>query len=620
MLILLRITGMAWRYRMRLCLALLSTLGTIGFVLLRPHILGETVDKLVRFEDGKIVPGDVELSTLVWLAVALLSVSLIRGLFNFGRTYTSDSLSQKVAYDLRNDIYDKLQHLSFAYHDKEHTGDLMSKATADVEAIRRFIMMGLVRSFETLLSLLAIIPIMVILNWQLTLISLAFVPFLVIRSTVVVGRMRKLWLHVQEVTGQLVTLLQENLSGIHVVKAFAGEEHESKKYARKAEELQQEHFKSERLQGTNSAWMTFYFTLALGLIMWFGGLEVIRGDLTAGGLAKFLLYMGVLTFPIRTIAFTINAYSRAISSSERLFDVMDARSPVEEKDDAVEMSRAQGYVRFNNVSFSYDHQAPALARVNISVEPGSVVALLGAPGSGKTTVGSLIPRFYDATDGQITIDGEDIRDFTLASLRRNVGVVQQDVFLFAATIKENIAYGAMGASLEEIVQAAKIAQLHDHIESLPEGYDTWVGERGVTLSGGQRQRLSIARTILVNPPVLILDDSTSSVDVETERLIHRAMAQVVKGRTTFVIAHRLSSVRDADLILVLRDGQIVEEGTHEELIAQGGIYQDIYDLQLRPQEELMLDPSLQPGSVTGSNPGRQSLHSEPLAADDGGDT
>ena len=592
MSILLRIAGMAWRYRTRMVLAYLSFFAAIGFSLLIPYLFGEAIDKLVSTEDGKFVTTDVGRDALVLIALALLGASIMRGVFDFARTYTTDSLSQKVSYDMRNSMYDKLQHLSFAFHDNEHTGNLMSKVTSDIEAVRRFVMMGLIRSLEVLFRIVAISIILVFLNWELTLISLVFVPFLIYRSTVVMIRLRLMWLNVQLIMGQLVTVLQENLVGIHVVKAFAAEEHESRKYAAKAQELREEYFKNERLQGTNSAWMTLAFTMSMGLILWYGGWEVLRGDLTAGGLTKFTLYLGQLFFPIRMSAFVIATFSRAIASGGRIFDVLDARSPVEEIPDARDMTDVKGHVRFENVSFSYDKQVPALKNIDISAPPGTVVALLGAPGSGKSSIVNLLPRFYSVTEGRITIDGEDIQRFTLASLRRNVGIVQQDVFLFTASIGDNIKYGVVDASQEDIVRAAKIAQLHDHIESLPDGYNTWVGERGMTLSGGQRQRLSIARTILVDPPVLILDDSTSSVDVETERLIHEAMTEVVKGRTTFVIAHRLSTVRDADLILVLKDGEIVEQGTHRELITRDGIYQDIYELQLRPQEEILLDASV----------------------------
>ena len=592
MSILIRITRMTWYYRTRLISAYLTFFAAIGFSLFIPYLFGESIDRLVTVEDGRLISAEAGRNTLVLIALALLGASIMRGIFDFARTYTTDSLSQKVSYDLRNQIYDKLQHLSFAFHDNEHTGNLMSKVTSDIEAVRRFVMMGLIRSLELVIRVVAITGLLVFLNWELALISLIFVPFLVYRSALIMIRLRLMWLKVQQIMGQMVTVMQENLEGIHVVKAFAAEEHEKKKFAKKAQELREEYYKNERTQGTNSAWMTFYFTLALGIVMWYGGWEVIRGDLTAGGLTKFVLYLGQLFFPIRMSAFVIATFSRAMSSGQRIFDVLDAQSPVEEKPDARDMGRAKGHVQFNDVSFSYDDRVPALKNLEISVPPGSVVALLGAPGSGKSTVVNLLPRFYEVTEGQITIDGNDIRDFTLASLRRNVGIVQQDVFLFSAGIRDNISYGAINASDEDVVNAAKVAQLHDHIESLPGGYDTWVGERGVTLSGGQRQRLSIARTVLLDPPVLILDDSTSSVDVETERLIHKAMKGVMEGRTTFVIAHRLSTVREADIILVLKDGKIVERGTHQELIDQGGIYQDIYELQLRPQEEILLDAAV----------------------------
>ena len=589
---LLRINSIAWQFRTRMLLAYLSFFAAVGSSLAIPFLFGSAIDKLVGFEDGAIVGKSVSTNALLWIALSLLGISLARGLFDFARTYAVDSLSQKVSYDIRNKFYDKLQHLSFAYHDREHTGDLMSKATADVESIRRYVNMGLVRSLEVVMRIVAAVAILTFLNWELTLISLAFVPFIVVRSTLVMGRLRRMWLEVQQRMGEAVTLLQENLVGIHVVKAFASEDYEKRRYARKAAELREEYFRSERLQGVNSAWMTFYFTAALGLILWYGGLEVINGGLTAGGLTMFILYMNQLTFPIRMSAFIINSFSRAISSGERIFDVLDAESPVVEKPNARELTGAQGLVKFEDVSFAYEGRVPALQNVNLTAEPRQITAILGAPGSGKSTIMNLLPRFYEVTKGRITIDGEDVRDFTLASLRRNVGIVQQDVFLFSASIRDNIAYAVADASTEEVMNAAKVAQLHDHIISLPDGYDTWVGERGATLSGGQRQRLAIARSILMDPPVLILDDSTSSVDVQTERQIYQAMVEVMKGRTTFVIAHRLSTVRQADLIVVLKEGAIAEQGSHDQLFAAGGIYRDIYDMQLRPQEELMLDAAL----------------------------
>ena len=593
---------MAWEHRPTLILAYVSFFAAIGFSLLVPRLFGDSIDQLVEIDGEQVVVLAVEWSNLIILALAILGANLARGFSDFARTYATDALSHSVSFDLRNLLYDKLQHISFAYHDKEHTGNLMSKATSDVEAIRRFINLGLVRSLDVIVRIVAITGILLFLNWQLALLSLIFVPFVVIRSTLVLRRLRRMWMHVQEVMGETSTVLQENLVGIHVVKAFASEEYEKEKYRKKAQELREEFYQSERLQGVNSAWMSLYFTFALGLILWFGGLEVINGNLSPGGLAQFVLYMNQLTFPIRVSAQIINSFSRAISSGQRLFEVLDAKSPVEEIPDAKVMGRSQhGRVQFNDVSFSYDEHTPALSHVNIDASPGQITAILGAPGSGKSTIVNLLPRFYDVTEGHIDIDGEDIRSVTLESLRRNVGIVQQDVYLFSDTIRGNIAYGAVNATLEDVIEAAKVAQLHDHIMSLADGYDTWVGERGSTLSGGQRQRLSIARTVLIDPPVLILDDSTSSVDVETERLIHQAMINVMKGRTTFVIAHRLSTVREADLILVLQEGQIVEWGSHIDLMAKRGNYRDIYDLQLRPQAEILLDAAITTDENGGDN-------------------
>ena len=599
--ILIRINKIAWQFRTRLTLAYVTFAIAVGFSLFIPYLFGQAIDTLVGFdqETSSFQGKDPLNSTLLWLALGLLGASLCRGFFDFARTYTTDSLSQKVTYVLRNQFYNKLQHMSFAYHDREHTGDLMSKATSDVEAIRRYVNIGMVRSIEAGLRAVALLAILVFINWELTLISLAFIPFIVTRSVLVMGRLRAMWTKVQITMGETVTVLQENLVGMHVVKAFASEEYEKRKYDLKAQQLRTEYFLSEKTQGTNSAWMSFYFTIALGLILWYGGWEVLKGDLTPGELGMFMLFLNQLTFPVRMAGFIINSFSRAISSGRRLFDVLDANSPVLEKEDAIEIGRAEGRVRFENVSFSYDPRVPALSDVDISAERNQVIAILGAPGSGKSTIVNLLPRFYEVGSGRVTIDGMDIRDMTLQSLRRNVGIVQQDVFLFSATIRDNIAYGARDATMEDVIRAAQVAQLHEHITSLPDGYDTWVGERGTTLSGGQRQRLSIARSVLIDPPILILDDSTSSVDVETERLIHAAMVAVMKGRTTFVIAHRLSTVQNADHIIVLDRGRIVEQGSHEQLDAVGGIYHEILELQLRPQEEMMLDVALTP-EITAS--------------------
>ncbi|MBI4299043.1 MAG: ABC transporter ATP-binding protein [Chloroflexi bacterium] len=590
MRIFLRLTAYALRYKRRLAAAYICLLGASISYLVIPKILGEAIDATLRSGAS---------SQLLLLAIAILGISAVRGIFAYGQTYLAESLSQRVAYDIRNAFYDHLQRLSFAYHDQQHTGNLMSRATADVENIRTFTSMGLVRSLYFFLLLVIVSVLLVQLHWQLGLLSISIVPILIAYSIKVSFTMRRIWLQVQEMLGQLTTILQENLAGARVVKAFGAEEYENGKFDKKAWEVTEESLQANRIQASNSALMTFTFTLALGLILWFGGRQVIQGNLTAGQLAQFIFYMGILAMPVRTAGWLVSSYSRALSSGERIFYILDTESPVKEKRNAKELPRRQGHVRFEHVSFSYDSSAPVLTNISLEAKPGQVIALLGSPGSGKSTIVHLLPRFYDVTEGGITIDGIDIRDVTLASLRRNVGIVLQDVFLFNSTIGENITYGAVEASKEDVVRVAKIAQLHDFIQGLPEGYDTWVGERGVTLSGGQRQRLAIARTLLLDPPILILDDSTSSVDAETEHRIRQALDSVMRGRTTLVIAHRLSTVHTADLILVLKDGEIVERGTHRELLGQEGLYREIYDLQLRPKEEIMLETSLKAESGRG---------------------
>jgi ATP-binding cassette subfamily B protein len=378
-----------------------------------------------------------------------------------------------------------------------------------------------------------------------------------------------------------------------VVKAFSRQRYETAKFEREALKIYDDTLHQAKVQAFSGPLMTLCFSLSTTAIIWFGGAQIVHGQLTVGGLTQFYLYIAMLVAPVRLLGFMINMVSRGISSGERIFEILDTESAVKEKPNAVPLTGAKGLVRFENVSFRYDTANPfeptgnILENINLEAKPGEMVALLGATGSGKTTLVNLIPRFYDVSGGRITIDGTDIRDVTLASLRRNIGMVQQDVFLFSANIRDNICYGAVEATEEQIIAAAKTAQLHDYIMTLPEGYDTWVGERGATLSGGQRQRLSIARTLLLDPRILILDDSTSSVDTETEFLLQKALRDLMKGRTTFVIAQRLQTVKDADQILVLYLGKIAERGTHQQLLRDGKIYPEIYELQLRAQEEAL---------------------------------
>ncbi len=580
MKVILRIIGIALRHKWRLVGAYACTLGAAGAYLVLPKLIGNAIDRI----EG----GDASSDAILTIALAILALSAVRGLLSFGQTYMGESLSQSVAYDLRNSFYNHVQHLSFGFHDRQHTGNLMSRAITDVENIRMSINMSLVRT-PYFLGLFAVVAILLLrMDWQLGLLSISFMPLVALNSSIVRLKLRAIWLSVQEKMADLSTVLQENLTGVRVVKAFASEAHEEKKFDSRNLDVSMTMVEAERLRIGNTSFMLFSFLVSLGLILWFGG-QRVPDHLTLGELAQFIIYMQILAMPVRMAGWLVNSYARAASAGQRLFEILDAESPVREPPNALDMRRTRGHVRFDRVSFGYQSGPPVLKDINFEVKPGQVIALLGVPGSGKSTIVNLIPRFYDASSGRITIDGTDVRDVTLASLRSNIGIVQQDVFLFTTTLGENIAYGRQDASIDEIVRAAKVAQLHDFIEGLDLGLDTLIGERGSTLSGGQRQRLSIARAVLLDPSVLILDDSTSSVDAETEDQIRKAMESVMQGRTTFVIAHRLSTVHRADQILVLSDGEIAERGTHQELLAMGGLYREIYELQLRPQEDVMRD-------------------------------
>ena len=588
MKVILRIVRIALRHKWRLIGAYAAMAGAVAAYLLLPYLFGDAIDRIYdAFKDG----GTSELPTgeLFYIAVAIVVLSIVRGVLSFFQTYLGEVLSQLVAFDIRNRFYNHVQHMSFGFHDRHHTGNLMSRAITDVENIRMFINMGLVRMPYFMLLFIIVGVILMWTDWRLGLLSTSFLPFVAYHSVVMRLKMRAIWLSVQEKMAELNTVLQENLTGVRVVKAFAAEKHEEDRYSSRNASVAEDMVEAEKLRASNTSFMNFAFLISLALILWFGGWRVVGGDMTPGELAKFVFFMQILSMPVRMTAWMVNAYARATSAGQRLFEILDTESPVQERLDAGEMPRVKGHVRFEGVSFGYDDGVPVLRGVNIDAQPGMVIALLGAPGSGKSTVVNLISRFYDVSGGRITIDGIDVRDVSFESLRRNVGFVQQDVFLFTTSMRENIAYGRESASTAEVTQAAKIAQLHDFIESLDQGYETPIGERGSTLSGGQRQRMSIARAVLLDPPVLILDDSTSSVDAGTEELIRQAMISVMQGRTTFVIAHRLSTVHRADLILVMQEGEIVEQGTHQELLAASGLYRDIYELQLRPQEEVMKD-------------------------------
>jgi ATP-binding cassette subfamily B protein len=542
------------------------------------------IDNAFPIVDGQVVGGEFRI--LIVAGVVILVAALVRGGFAFAQQFFGQMLSQKIAYDIRNALYNQIQRLSSAFHDKAQTGQLMSRATQDVEQSRNFAEGGLIRAVNILALVGIALYRIVDFSPKLTLIVLPFLAFLAWRAIVFQTSQRPLMLQTQQKIGELTVILQEALSGIRVVKAFSQEEQEKRKFHVPAEEVYEKQVAAQTLQAVNSPMMTISIYFAMLAVIIFGAFEVRDGRLTIGELSAFTLYLQMLAQPVRMLGFIVTMYSRASAAGERIFEVLDTESAVQDKPNAVDVGRLQGAVRFDHVSFGYDAISPVLRDVSFEAKPGEVIALLGPTGSGKTTIVSLLPRFYDVTGGGISIDGIDLRDMKMASLRRNIGMVLQDPFLFTGTIRDNILYSKPEASEEEMIAAAKAARIHDFIMSLPDEYETWVGERGITLSGGQKQRVSIARTLLLDPAILILDDATSSVDMETEYLIQQALAEVMKGRTSFIVAQRLRTIKHADQILVLRNGVLEQRGRHEELLAQDhGYYREIYELQLRGQEE-----------------------------------
>ncbi len=577
---LLRALGYLRRYWLSTVAALLCLLFVTAANLLFPSVIGLIIDRGIGSRDQPF---------LVRAALSLVGLAALRGLFSFLQGYLSEYTAQGVAYDLRNRLYAKIQSLSFSYHDRAQTGQLMTRATNDVEIVRMFSGFGLINLLNALVMLTGAAIVLFSMHYKLAALSLSIMP-LMIAAMFKFGRtIRSLFGHVQRALDKLNTLLQENLAGIRVVKAFAREPYEIKRFGERNQELLARALHVSRT--FSSFFPVFNIIISLGTIavLLYGGNQVMTQQLTLGELVAFNTYLLMLTMPVRMLGFLINMSARASTSAERVFEILDVPSEIRDKAGAMPLPPVSGDVRFEHVTFRYLEGQDVLHEVEFQVKAGQTVALLGTTGSGKSTIINLIPRFYDASEGRVTIDGHDVRDVTLESLRRQIGIVLQETTLFSGTVRENIAYGSPQASMEDIVQAAKAARAHEFITSFPQGYDTEVGERGVLLSGGQKQRIAIARALLLNPRILILDDFTSNVDFETEYLIQEALAVLMKGRTSFVIAQRVGTVQRADLILVLDKGRIVARGQHEDLMRESGIYAEIYELQLGGQSKLWLE-------------------------------
>jgi ATP-binding cassette subfamily B protein len=521
-------------------------------------------------------------TTLLILAVgALLALVVVKGIFTYFEGLWTEVASQNVAYDLRNELQRKITQLSFSFHDRAEAGDLLSRAIQDVERIRFLTGRATFRIIEGSLLMLITAVVLLIMNPRLSLLAIVAMPLLAYQA-IRFGRVfRPLSFQIQKQLGALTTRVEQNLRGARVVKTFAQEEAEIERFEAENQRWFGLAAFAARLQAFNMPRLHLIANLSSVAILWYGGLLVINQQVTLGELVAFTTYMAQLISPVRFLGMILPAIAMAGASAERIFEILDTAPEVHEEPGAPALKIEQGQVRFEGVGFAYGRHSDVLKDITFEAQPNQVVALLGLTGSGKSTIVNLLPRFYDPTAGRITIDGQDIRSVTLNSLRGQIGMVLQETTLFAASIRENVTFGRPEATLEEIEAAARLAQAHDFIVQTPNGYETEVGERGVTLSGGQKQRLAIARALLTNPRLLILDDATSSVDAETEHLIQAALEQVMRGRTTFVIAHRLSTVQRADLILVLDKGRIVARGKHADLLKSSVLYQTIYHQQLK---------------------------------------
>jgi ABC-type multidrug transport system fused ATPase/permease subunit len=523
-----------------------------------------------------------------YLAIGFVVVMIFRGLATFVQQYTGDLFGITSVYKLRNELYKKLQYLPFRYYDNAKTGDLMSRLTADVEGFRFFLSFGFTELLRFVFTLSICFGVMFYYSVPLTLLTMISLPFL----AVAVYRFDKL-IHpafrgIRRSFGRLNTNVQENISGINTVKSLSREGFQTSKFMESNEDFKKREITTSNIWSKYFPLMELLGNVGIIVILSYGGYLVIHGNLQPGELVAFYSLVGYILDPIITLGFTINMFSQSKASGERLLEILEADEEITDSEKAMEAERLTGDVEFKNVTLKYfgDEKA-ALKEITFKAQPGKVIGLIGSTGSGKTSITQLMTRFYEPAGGQVTIDGRPVNEYSLHSLRSNIGFVMQESFLFSSTIKANIAYGKPDASMDDIIQAAKKAQAHDFIKELPEGYDTMLGERGLGLSGGQKQRIAIARAICMDPSILILDDATSAVDMDTEFKIQEGLREVMKGRTTFIIAHRISSLKHADEILVLENGRIVERGKHEELLANGGPYERIYKIQYKDQQAIL---------------------------------
>jgi ABC-type multidrug transport system fused ATPase/permease subunit len=518
------------------------------------------------------------------LIAVIVVIGLAKALFMVGRRFISGRQALGVEYDMRNRLYSHLLRLSFGFYDRHQTGQLMSRATVDLQGVRFFLGYGLIFFFQHVITLVGVTGVMFWYDWRLALIALAITPVLIGLAYRYSHISHPLMRDVQQKMADVATVAEENIVGVHVVKSFAQEPQEQVKFERRSEALFRQSVNANRQRAYYVPLISFIPLMAQAAVLLIGGRMVAHGQMSLGHFVAFNLMLAMLAMPLRMLGMWIGQAQRATASGERIFQVMDEPEEVQDKPDAVELPPGKGLVRFEGVSFAYVPGRPVLEEIELDIEAGRTVALIGHTGAGKTTLASLVPRFYDVSAGRLTIDGVDVRDLELASLRSDIGVISQDPFLFSATVRENIAFGVAEATDEDVEHAARLAQAHEFVEKLPNGYDTMIGERGITLSGGQRQRIAIARALIVDPRILILDDATASVDATTEAHIRLGLREAMKDRTTIIIAHRLSTIALADEMVVLERGRLVARGTHDELIGTSEVYSEIYEHGLLEHE------------------------------------
>jgi ATP-binding cassette subfamily B protein len=594
-----------WEVKAVLVLVVLTTTLSV----LSPAIIGAIVDMIGYVAEGETIEVGMGVEGLVYgvlspvsawvtgstgmasdyavllvFSLSLIVIAALVGALSYLQRYLLSIISQRAGYEIRNDMYNSLLEQSFSFYDQQRTGQLMARATGDINMLGRFFNFGFRMALSNVLLLLMVVYSMLSLNTGLTLISILVLPFLLVSTFTYSRRVSPLWREVREQNGVITSVLQENLSGLRVVRGFNREDYEEQKFAAECREYFNINITLARLRSFFMPLAGFISSVGVVIILWYGGNQVISGALSLGTIVAFYFYMNRLMRPVRMLGFMTSMFVRANAAAERVFEVVDAQVDVEDREGATDLKEVEGRIVFEDVWFSYDGENMVLKDIDLAVEQGQTVAILGATGSGKSSIINLLPRFYDVSRGSIKLDGVDIRDATIKSLRGHIGIVRQDPFIFSTTLRQNISYGVKDADRDSIKMAARQAKIDAFIEGLPEGYGTRVGERGVTLSGGQKQRVAIARALLKNPKILILDDSTSSVDTQTEYEIQQALDELLENRTTFIITQRLSSIKKADYIIVLEDGEIAEEGVHDELMERRGIYHKLYQTQIAGQE------------------------------------